>query len=78
MKVYAVWEGYYSDKSVVAVFSDPKTAHFYSMLDDERYVEEYELDKPHVEFAQRYVYVKYYFGAYTELESVKLCNKNHV
>ena len=75
MKVYAVWEGEFSDKEVVAVFSDPKTAHFYSMLDDRRYVEEYELDKPQMEFAQRYVYVKYYFGAYTELESVKLCNK---
>ena len=75
MKVYAVWEGEFSDKEVIAVFSDSKTAHFYSMLDDRRYVEEYELDKKQMEFSQRYVFVKYYFGAYTDLESVRLYNK---
>jgi len=80
MKVYAVWEGEFSDKKVIAIFSDPKTAHFYSMLGDnkyeERYVEEYELDKPQMEFTQKYVYVKYYFGSCKEwIESVKLCNK---
>lgn len=49
MKVYIVTEGYYSDKSIKAVFSDPEQAKAYANLDNQREIEEFELDAIHIE-----------------------------
>lgn len=83
MKVWLVWQGYYSDKGVIAVFDNEKDAEVHaSMVDDGCYITEHEIGE--IKYADDIkigynVHICYFDGKYSwaRIESYSSAAKSH-
>ena len=73
--VYVVTSGEYSDYRIEKIFSDPRKAHLYSLLDEDRRVEQYVMDDTDVTTKKSYLKIEYDYK-YNRIESITLCAKS--
>jgi hypothetical protein len=73
-RVYIVTSGDYSDYRIEKVFSNRSKAHIYSLLDQDRRVEEYDVDDLELNVVSDYLFVSYDYK-YNDILELTLCGE---